>query len=312
MDSKYSKELAMFFDTIRYQRGLTQIDFIDGIVSIRQYRRYLSGESKMTQDVINQFSRKLSFKPEHVILDFEASRINEGKLVVQFYNAVVNYDKEKEKTLGNMIKATEIIDPYHKVFLAYTYELQNLYHKKNDEKTFLENALKIIDYPNILKIDLLSAVEILILASLITVPLFDGKDQVATRIKILMENPNLMISGDNNRVLFACMVKLSTYYGINKRFQDVIDICLLGVKNSHEQNSYYLLDYFYYNLSLAYHYLNNEKERDYYIYRLFMTLEMSDNKAKFKKFKDLVEDDYKIHFESFIHEYMKKYKFIKK
>lgn len=312
MDSNYSKELAMFFDTIRYQRGLTQLDFVEDIISIRQYRRYLSGESKMTQDVINQLSRKLGFKPEHIILDFEASRINEMKLLIQFYNATVNYDWDKQKIYAERLEKTEIVDPYNKLFLKYTYEMKKYYEKKITEPEFVKNASLIIDYPNILKRDILSAFEIVTLATLLTFKSFDGKEVVASRIKTLLENPQHMISGDNSSLIYTCMVRLSTYYGIQERFQDVIDICLVGVENTLEHNSFYLLDYFYYNLSLAYHYLNQIELRDAYIYKLFIVLETAINEAKYKKFKNLVESDYDIKFEDFIHAYMKKHIYSKK
>lgn len=312
MDSNYSKELAMFFDTIRYQRGMTQLDFVEGIISIRQYRRYLSGESKMTQDVINQLSRRLGFKPEHIILDFEASRVNEMKLLIQFYNAIVNYDQEKQKIYAERLEKTELIDPYNKLFLKYAYEMKKYYEKKITEAEFVQSASEIIDYPNILKRDILSANEIVTLATLLTFKSFEGKEVVASRIKILLEKPNLMISGDNSSLIYTCMVRLSTYYGIQEKYQEVIDICLVGAKNALEQNSFYLLDYFYYNLSLAYHYLNQIDIRDEYLYRLFIVLEIALNKAKYKKFKDLVEEDYQINFEDFIHDYMKKHVYIKK
>lgn len=312
MDSNYSKELAMFFDTIRYQRGMTQLDFVEGIISIRQYRRYLSGESKMTQDIINQLSRKLGFKPEHIILDFEASRVNEMKLLIEFYNAVVNYDLEKQKSLDERLQKTEIIDPYNSQFLKYTYEMKKYYEKKITEPEFVKNTSEIIDYPNILERDILSAFEIVTLATLLTFKSFEGKEVVASRIKALLENPQHMISGDNNSLIYTCMVRLSTYYGIQEKFQDVIDICLVGAKNTLAHNSFYLLDYFYYNLSLAYHYLDQIDIRDEYLYKLFVVLEIALNKAKYKKFKDLVESDYNFQFEDFIHDYMKKHIYTKK
>jgi hypothetical protein len=92
----------------------------------------------------------------------------------------------------------------------------------------------------------------------------------------------------------------------------VIDICLVGIENTLEHNSFYLLDYFYYNLSLAYHYLNQIELRDAYIYKLFIVLETAINEAKYKKFKNLVESDYDIKFEDFIHAYMKKHIYSKK
>src|SRR5690606_8848204 len=92
MDLNYSKQFALYFDRLRYEKGLTQEEFVESIISLRQYRRYLNGTSHIPQDIIDSFARRLGYRPHHVMLEFEGEKIQEGKRVENLYNLVVNQD----------------------------------------------------------------------------------------------------------------------------------------------------------------------------------------------------------------------------
>ena len=51
----HSKELALFLEQMRFSRGISQEDFTDGIISNRQYQRYINGSSAMPYHLLDAF-----------------------------------------------------------------------------------------------------------------------------------------------------------------------------------------------------------------------------------------------------------------
>jgi len=131
MEKSYSRGLSLFFDNVRLSRGLTQEEFIFDIVSMRQYRRYLSGESKISQDVVRQFSERLGLKPEHIIMDYEASKVDETQLVIDFYNSAANYDYEKADRMRKTIHIDALEERVNRIFYEHTCAFLDYQRKKS-------------------------------------------------------------------------------------------------------------------------------------------------------------------------------------
>lgn len=306
MEVTYSKELSLYFDKLRYERNMTQETFVTGIVSIRQFRRYLKGECDIPQDIINQLSRRLGFKPEYVIWDFESERINETSLITNFYNAVANRDFNAAEDYNKQIKGKYIIDDVNRLYYTHTVNMLEMYKKMISDDVFLEKTIKLIDFPNILKSRMLSNAEIMILSTLLSMSKFTEKELIAERLKLYISQPNLIVSGHSEQVVLLCLQRLSQYEGINENYNEVIRLCNQGVALSTRLKVYYLLEYFYYFLSLAYHKLGNIKKYEESVFRCYATLYAENNEKKIAKFTELIEDDYKISLHEFALEYIKK------
>ncbi|PKK98824.1 MAG: hypothetical protein CVV57_04905 [Tenericutes bacterium HGW-Tenericutes-2] len=306
MEATYSKELSLYFDKLRYERNMTQETFVTGIVSIRQFRRYLKGECDIPQDIINQLSRRLGFKPEYVIWDFESERINETTLITNFYNAVANRDLNAAEDYNKQIKSKYIIDDVNRLYYTHTVNMLELSKKIISEDVFLEKTIKLIDFPNILKSRMLSNAEIMILSTLISLKNFTEKESIVDRLKLYISQPNLIVSGHNEHVVLLCLQRVAQYEGINKNFAEVIRLCKQGIEVSTRLKVYYLLEYFYYFSSLAYHELGEVSKYEESVFRCYATLYAENNEKKIAKFTELIEDDYKISLHEFALEYIKK------
>ena len=311
MENTYSKELSLYFDKLRYERNMTQEVFVTGIISIRQFRRYLKGECDIPQSVINQLSRRLGFKPEHVIWDFESERMNETTLVTNFYNAVANIDYATAEDYNKQIKSKYIIDDVNKLYYAHTVNLLDMNRKVISEESFIAKTIKLIDFPNILQNRMLSTAEIMILSTMMSIGQFKEKEVIANRLKLYINEPNLIVGGQNQHFILLCIQRLSQYEGVNGNFKEVIRLCDHGIELSKRFRTYYLLEYFYYFNSLAYHKLGDIKNYEENVYRCYTTLYAENNEKKIAKFTYLIEDDYQISLHQFVADYIQK-KYIKK
>ncbi|MDO9629714.1 MAG: hypothetical protein Q7I99_07410 [Acholeplasmataceae bacterium] len=306
MDANYSKELSLYFDKLRFERNMTQELFVNGIVSIRQFRRYLKGECNIPQDIINQLARRLGFKPEYVIWDFESERINEANLINNFYNAVANVDVEAADDYNKQIKGKYIIDNVNKLYYDYTVSLYNFYRKKIDESSLIDISVKLIDFPNILQNRVLSTAEIMVLSSLLTLQKFQEKEVIAERLKLFVAQPELMISGHNERMVVLCLQRLAQYEGVKKNYLEVIRLCNHGIEYNTRLKMFYLLEYFLYFNSLAYYRLGNIEKYEESLFRCYSSLHAENIEKKIAKFTRLIEDDYNISFHDFAINYIKK------
>ena len=71
-----TQEIVAFIDNLRDDRNMSQGDFLHNIVSMRQYRRYLSGESTMSYTILDQLAKRLDFDAELIIMELEAKKIS--------------------------------------------------------------------------------------------------------------------------------------------------------------------------------------------------------------------------------------------
>ncbi|MBU1142646.1 MAG: hypothetical protein KKH92_03265 [Firmicutes bacterium] len=306
MENTYSKELSLYFDKLRYERNMTQEIFVNGIVSIRQFRRYLKGECDIPQDIINQLSRRLGFKPEYVIWDFESERLNETTLITNFYNSVANIDFAAAEDYNKQIKSKYIIDDVNRLYYTHTVNMLDMYKKTISEEVFVQKTIKLIDFPNILKNRMLSTAEIMILSTLISMRHFHEKEVIVERLKLYISQPNLIVSGHNENVILLCLQRLSQYEGINENYHEVIRLCNQGIELSTKLKLFYLLEYFYYFNSLAYHKLGDIEKYEESVYRCYSTLYAENNEKKIGKFTRLIEEDYGISLHQFAVDYIDK------
>jgi len=78
-----SKELCNYLERLRSARNMSQESFTTGITSLRQYRRYLSGESDLPFQVIDQLCDRLGIQTINLIRELETARIEESKEIDQ-------------------------------------------------------------------------------------------------------------------------------------------------------------------------------------------------------------------------------------
>ena len=105
-----TKELARYIEKLRSFRNVTQEEFVDGVISLRQYRRYLQGTSALQMKIIKQLSKKLGFNPEFLLLEFESERLTQNQQINMLYNYVVNYDYDNAAKQFIAVDSKYLID----------------------------------------------------------------------------------------------------------------------------------------------------------------------------------------------------------
>src|SRR3989339_1099944 len=305
----YSKELAMYFDILRFQRHISQESFTAEIVSLRQYRRYLKGEYQIPQYVVNKLSRRLGFKPEYLLLEFESSKMKETQEVNKYHNFVVNYDFENAKLLRESLSSHPLLDENnHRIFI-YANLLYDFYTHKLNEITLISNIKELINYTSLLKNTSFSSTEIIILTSLLSISSFNEKDKIVNILRAYLEKEKFIISGHNQNTLLLCLYRLADYSGLCNNYDDVIEFCKKGIMYCNMLKIHYLLEDFYYYSALAFSALDQIDKAHEMLYLCYCVLQIENNAAKTKKYYQYIEGDFNIRkFDKFIITYLNKKK----
>ncbi len=304
MKSTYSKDLALYFEKLRFDRQLTQEVFVEGIVSLRQYRRYLKGDSHISQDVVNQFCERLGYPTHSLLIDFENERQEEMKRVVRFYNMVAYRDEPAYLAFVKEYPRKRIMDRLNLMIYDHSLIAHEYNHRRITPEEYTKHTLELIDYPRILSKLPISTPELLILSSLLYSPSFQDREHLASHLFKISENPNLVISGRTETVYPLVMYRLIQYQGIQKRYQEVLELSDRVIAYNHEQRMYYMMDSFYYFKALAHSYLGQKEAYEDALFKAYALLRGWSNQPNMDRMKKLIESDWPIDFDQFAKEYI--------
>lgn len=151
-------------DHIRKLRKLTVVDICDGVCSDRQYRRYLSGERTIREDILFAMIEKLKMRRVDFFESYFSEDQNEFNEVYRLYSLVYNKQYEQYTRHNKSFDKYHFIGSVNK--LLYDYTLIRYQYETNKITLLfaLEQLSHLIDYPKITSSSIFNQVEILVLS----------------------------------------------------------------------------------------------------------------------------------------------------
>jgi len=300
-------ELSNYLEKIRYGRKLTQEDFVDGVVSLRQYQRYRSGECEIPYEKLQQFSDKLGIPSRKLLNEFEKKKQEQLNAINEYYNVVVNKDLQQADKYRTELKQDIIIEEETQVYYRHATILHDYNQDKLSKTDAAHISAKLIDYPKILKQDYFTDIEVLVLSSLLTFLNVEQQQPILERLSELFDKQTDIITIENDIIYTMILMRLSKSYGMQKNFPQVIRVCNLGIQRGKRLKRYYLWEYFYYYKALAYFRLEDYVNYEDSLFRCYNVLHMEGNKKKIELFTGYIEKDFNINFHNFVLNYLKKH-----
>ena len=302
-----SMQISNYLEKIRLGRKMRQVDFIDGIVSLRQYQRYRNGECDIPYENIDSFATKLSIPTQKLMKQFEAEKNKQSELINKFYNAVVNKANDEVDRLKRMIENDIIIDEEKKVYFHHALILNDFFRGKVSRVDVSRKISNLIGFPDILKQVYYTDVEVLIMSSLLEFLDDEQKRHLLDKLTELYDKEETIMSGGTDLIHSLIIMRLTKSHGSQKNYTDVIRFADLGIQRGLNYKQYYLFDYFFYYKALAHYALEDYESFQSDLFRCYNTLHMEGNQKKIKYFSQKIEKDFDIVFDTFIMKYMKKY-----
>ena len=297
-------QLCNYIENLRYARNITQENLVMDICDIRTYKRYRKGTHKIPLQVVIGFSDKLEVNLITLLSDFENAKKEETEKLNNLYNSIANETGETEYYISK-INADTIIDPENRLY----YDFSMLLYKKEKGSLrlyeYVERLLKLLRFPKIMKKEKLTDIEILVLSSLLD---YDGnfdKNEVSLKLEFFIDNQfHNFISKNNLYIAPLILMRLSKHHGILGEYKKVKKYCEMGISLSQKTRNNYLLEYFYYYLSLVYYRKKDQSNFEYCIFQTYNSIYLEGERSKIKKFEKLIYNDFGLQYESFMSKYV--------
>lgn len=291
-----SRELCILLDDLRQTKKLSMESYIDGIVSLRQYKRYLYGTSEMPYKIFLKLSDRLGWNPMNILYELDQKKVSQLQRLDTFYNHVVSYQFDAASKLAEQLKKETFIDPTFETYFRIGLLLMEYWKSPTNPVSYATRCAELIDYPAILKNEVLNPIELLALSILMTFVQGSEKDDIISKLEQVITSSSFHFLGKDFYVVQFIHVKLAKEYGIRKQNEQVIKICLKAVEYAKLNYSYFNLDYLYYYLALAYRNIQDMEKAHQYLKKLVIDLEVQDNHEKKDKFEQLVTSDFILSF----------------
>ncbi|PAT01271.1 hypothetical protein CI105_07380 [Candidatus Izimaplasma bacterium ZiA1] len=297
------RNLAIYIDEIRKAKKITREDFLFEVVSLRQYKRYLYGESEIPFNIVISLARRVDIEPLNLLYDFEQEIKKETKTINSLFYHVANYDFEKVEDLLKVINKDAFLSERNEIYYKYTVITYDYFTRKNSGVQTASLYASLIDYPKILNFSIIDSVDMFVLSNLIDFVSKEEQADIVEKIKSLLDNDSKVIAGNIDYTYPRLITKLGKYYGMNNMFDEVIEVCHKGISNAMDSKNLYCLEYFYYYLAIAYFRLENYSLRDKYIFLTYSAVNTRNDQKMFNKFNTLIEKDFDIKYDRFMNEY---------
>jgi transcriptional regulator with XRE-family HTH domain len=298
-----STSLVNYIEKIRYGRNISQEKMLDGIISIRQYRRYLYGTVEIPFGVVAQIASKMGVSANKLLLEFETEKNKERRGILAYYNAVVTKNLESANELLENITLEQIMEKENKLLFLSAKANHEYFSGVIDKAQMISQQKSIVDYPKILNNKILTDSEMHILAIIL-----DGEKQTPTdiieRFEQAFENNELHISGDNAAVNMQLVFWLAKYYGKQKNYIKTIEYCNLGIEKNKEFRTIYLMEYFCYYKALSYKRMGKISEYRNALYQTMLYIEIIPEEGRVERFYQTIKKDLSIDPLEFMRDYI--------
>lgn len=295
-----TREITLFIEKLRNLRNITQNNFLHDIVSLRQYRRYLNGDSVISYTVLNKLAKRLGFELTFIISELDTEKINQTKQVNDLYNlvSIKNYDRVDKLLL--QIDERHLISDNNRLLYEFSLIRLNFFKGKITESTFINKTKQLIDYEELIKKKVLQTSELLALVSFLQYDSFKDKDLIENTLTSFLDNNIKIVSGHNIKVIAFVLAELSRYYSIIGNYSKMLYYADEAIKYSNNIRSSYILDSLYYLSAAALHELGSFDERDIKLFKCLSFLLSEGNNKKYIHYSDLFKEYFDVDSKSLI------------
>ncbi len=287
-------ECILFFERLRFARGFTsQEKFVEGVCDARQYRRYLSGQSKIPSEVFILLIERLKMNFEEVINYYTDTFKQEKQEVQLLYSFLMRGNfNQLDIQFSNHNKKNFIAQTDQ---MLYTFCVCFYEYKSNQisAMSYIDKVKKLINFDELLHYFVLSIHEMLILSNIMKALSDKDSKLVANKLSDSIENFNIT---DINSIdcLFIVIYELAIFHGKNKNYEEALTLCDLSIRLSKQYHHFYLLAHFYYLKALYLNILNKTEERDHNIHCCIHALEIDSNHTYKNKLIELINNKFHI------------------
>lgn len=293
--NKLYKNYTIFLDELRIEAGMTELEFTYGVCHDRTYRKYLSGQSVMSQKVHNGLCMKLGFTIEEFLYAFDKKDENEYQKVYELYLYIKTFDKENALKLLVLFK--------DKVFVNYIaerlYSYCAIYYNElflGDTKAHIYSRYqKLINYPECLDKKYFDIIDALGLYRITQLELKMKKRQALdTLYDLLVKDDFIFVSSESRNMLPSIYEVTSKGYGMFGELDKSLLIATKGIEYSLKIMNLHDLHNMYYYQALCNYKMGFKSKAILAARNCLYTLVVTKKKTSYIKYYDMLKRDFSI------------------
>jgi len=275
-------------ENLRYERNITQEEYLYGVVSQRQYYRYRKGESEIPLEVIDRLADKLKIPYSRLIQHYIEEAQKGKKLVQEYFNLVINKKIDEAEKLLTHINGTNLIDDDSKTLAKMGKILCDFnrgYFSKIELLTRLKEHMK---YRELMDCESLHDFEIYLLGLVMEYSDLD-REIILTKLISIFEH-NKVLSGGNRLYNLQVLFWIIKNLGRMNRYLDLIRISQFAIDYANEGFSVYCLEFFHYYSALAHLRMGNQLSFSDELYKAIIVCMYQSEEKKEKFFSTIMKD----------------------
>ncbi len=296
-----SRELGLFIDGLRLEKGISREDLCEGIMSLSQYKRYLRGDTSIPNGRLVQIADRLKFSIADIHILFGKKHNEEFNKISSIYRLIRTNNYQEAMKLSKSVKKDIIVSEYNK--LLFDFCLIKLQHALNmvSDVHVLDLYSKLIDYPACRNNESFNIVEISSLIEIVTISSNMGNFEPSKVIYRILTSKTFSYSTSSDSgflpTIYSSLSGILGLQGENEKVlaisQKGIDYCLL-----HETSN--ALSHLYFYNALAQLYLGNKELALIPMKKAFMSLYLEGKPKKFETFKVSFEKEFEMKLDELI------------
>jgi hypothetical protein len=229
----YSREFALFIDGIRIEKGMTRIDFIDEIVSLSQYKRYLKGAAPIPNNIIILLADRLKYNITDLYLLYSRKHNKEAQELNEIYNILIQLDYKTAYEKLKNFNAELIISNYYKSFYDFMMIFIQYKLDKVSDIHVLTLYTELIDYPQCLKNEVFNFVELNVLSQIILIASSMENFEPVNKMYDLFTSREFNYTGNDDKSIIPLV-----YYNLARAiyrqndYERTIDLVKIGISEA--------------------------------------------------------------------------------
>jgi transcriptional regulator with XRE-family HTH domain len=286
-------DFGTFLDSLRKSRNMSREEFVEDILSLRQYQRYVNGESSLNNDKLFKLIDRtgMNFLTVHKLYVIKNSQ--QLPLLNSVYKEILSQNYILAKEILAELKSHEIHDEYSKSF----YNLCKLIlHRRTNtmpSNLIVDKLKNLIGYPECMNNEIISFVEFI--AYLDISDNSNDKNDTLKIVNFLYKKINEgNITSDSLQILYlpSTYAHIASKLGFFEEYEKSLIIADKGIDFCLKYDSLNSLAHLFFYKALTLKKLDRNEEALIIAKKAFYTLFVEDKDYKTKSFTKSFEKEF--------------------
>lgn len=289
-----NNDFALFIDELRDSRNISRNNFVEGIISPRQYHRFIKGESTLTTQVINQLLEKAELFSAQVYHDYLKNKNTIYRELDTIYKFLYSNNISQAYNLMLDFDAERIESSYNKKYYNIIKNILGISQGKVSQDVGMNSILKLIDYPGILEKDNFSFIEASAIMYVSSYLIKNNDYRIAhfsyDQIKNKSESKKL-----SSEFSYTFYIQAAKSLGRIEEYMKAYNVTKSGIDDYIESNPLNALELLFYLKALSERDLFKDSRYRKSLSKLFALLYVDNNENRYKEYKRLVMEKFRVH-----------------